>query len=154
MYLTCSSCDAHVPFKVMLGLCKWLLWYLWGQLPSNEPFDQNIYHGNLGSTWCICGSKCHKVICMSTVMGHLISLLSEVSVVMMVESYFRCGVWRIFAMMKSASYIWLCNPWTRWCQHLCSAVGSPSGVIVWFSIPWCCRPTFSLIWWVPLMIMI
>ena len=32
---------------------------------------------------------------------------------MMVESYFRCDVGKIFAMMKSASYIWLCDPLAR-----------------------------------------
>ena len=72
------------------------------------------------------------MVFISTVSGHLPSLISELSVVIMVESHFRSGVGRILAMKKSASYIWLCDPWSRWCQHLCSIVDSPSRIIVWF----------------------
>ena len=39
--------------------------------------------------------------------------------------------------MKYASYIWVCAPWARWCQHLCSIVDSVFKVIVWLSISWC-----------------
>ena len=56
---------------------------------------------------------------MSYALLHRVSLVSEVGIVMMVEGYFGCGVGRIFTMIKSASYIWLCNPWTRWWQCLC-----------------------------------
>ena len=64
----------------------------------------------------------------------LMSLVSEFGVGTTVEGNFRCGLGRIFAMMKSASHMWLCYPWARWWQCLFSIVDSFSWVIVGFSI--------------------
>ena len=51
---------------------------------------------------------------------------------------------KMFAMMTSASYIWLCDPGVMWCHHLCSIADSASEVIVWLSIS-LYYPTFILI---------
>ena len=42
--------------------------------------------------WHIFCSKCHSMMYISTVLGHLISAFCALSVLMMVESYFRCAV--------------------------------------------------------------
>ena len=56
--------------------------------------------------WHICCSKCHSMMYISNVLGPLIIVVYELNVLMMVESYIRCIVRNIIAMMKSASYIW------------------------------------------------
>ena len=105
-------------------------------------------------TWPISCSKCHSVMCISIVPCHLISMVCELSVLMMAESYFRSMLGKIFSLLKIASYIWLHNPWARCCQCLCSIVDSASEVLVWFSISWYYGPIFIWIWWVSLMVMI
>ena len=113
-YLACSTGVASGQCKVMLGLCKWLLWHLWCELPLNEPSDWKIfYHGSLCDHVTYL-SKCHSVMCICSILGHFISVVCEfeLSVLMTAESYFRCSVRTIFTMLKSVPYIWLCDLWS------------------------------------------
>ena len=84
------------------------------------------------------------MICISTILDHLISVVYELSVLIMVESYFRCAVRNIFTILRPASHIWLCDAWARWFQHSCSIVDFASEVIAWFSDSGHYRPNFMV----------
>ena len=53
-------------------------------------------------------------------------LASKLSVAMVVEGCFSCGKGRGFAIVKCTSCMWLCVPWARWLQCLCSNAQSMS----------------------------
>ena len=87
-------------------------------------------------------SKFCNLLNMSAVSCHVISLVSELSVVMMVDGCFRCDMGKIFCHDEICL---LYIPWVvLW--SLSQVVNSASGVMAWFPISWYCRPTFILIW--------
>ena len=73
----CSTFATSGQFAVMIGLWKWLSGQKQAIWPKWSP------------NYC---PKCHSVMCISTVLGYLISVACGLSILMMEESYCRYAV--------------------------------------------------------------
>ena len=81
--------------------------------------------------WCVCHSDWYSVMCMSSGLGCLISMVCKMRILIMDASYFRHAVWE---KMKSICHILMHDHWACCCQCLCSVVGYSTKVNVWFPI--------------------